>query len=195
MNRSLRRALTTLAAMPLVAGALLSAAPAATATHDVMPACDPNASTRLFTGTVLGWAEYLWIHPVSANETRICFGEYPDRLAMVLNTGVSITTPAVVQTPGFGNCASEVFDIQDPVDVQFSYGFTTAPTFCWGVNEATTTITVTGVAINSIPSVQVWRAPYGWLAFAHCSPYYASYLAGGSYYTWDNCYGYARRIL
>lgn len=200
-RKSLRRALTLAAATPLAAGALLTGAPAASATHQTIPACDPALSTRVFTGEILGQPSYVWIQPINASETRICIGSTPDRLVIGLDSGVYVTPVSVVRTQGVGNCGTEVFDIDDPGRAQLSFNFSTAPAICWGVDDVTTTITLKGPSVDRIPSIAVWRGGGGWVDLAMCADYYALWAADGlsydsySYQAYESCFYYPARIV
>lgn len=195
LRKSFRRALTTVAVTPVVAGILIAGAPAAMATHDVLPTCDPASSTRLYTGEVGGIAGYVWLQAISSDASRICIGVEPDDLVIDLDTGLSFSLPSVTNTPGTGNCGIEVADIDDPAAFQLSFNWTLTPSICIGMDDKTSTLRLNGVSVTNTPNVTVWRGGGGWVDLAACAVQYANYLSGGSYTTYYNCYNYPARIV
>lgn len=195
LRKSLRRAVTMVAVTPVVAGMLLAGAPAAMATHEVLPACDPVSSTRLYTGEVGGIGGYVWLQSISSDASRICIGLEPDDLVIDLDTGLSFSLPSVASTPGTGNCGTEVADIDDPAAFQLSFNWTLTPSICIGMDDKTSTLRLNGVSVTNTPNVTVWRGGGGWVDLAMCAIPYANYLSGGSYTAYNTCFAYPTRIV
>jgi hypothetical protein len=196
MMRSVRRALTMATALPVAACALLAGAPAASATHLLPVSCDLAQSTQLLDGEVLGEYHYVWVQQVSSSETLVCIGAYPTNFVVQIKSGVSLTPPGVTNTGGAGSCATELFDLNAPVQIQMSVGATTAPTLCIGLDDETTTLGLTGVSVNTLPDVNIWRDANPSYAYAFCPVDYALWVADSSnYWGYYYCRTQADQIL
>lgn len=195
MLSSVRRALTLAAAVPVTAAAMLAGAPAASANHELPFTCDPAQSLQLFDGEVLGQRYYLWVQQVSADETRICAGEYPADFVVRIKSGISFDPGGPIVDEGVGSCAVEVLDITAPVDIEVSYDVTATPTLCLGLNGETMTLGLTVLSLGELPNVGVWRSANPAFPEVFCVDWYVAYQLGTNEYGYLNCRTSARRLV
>ena len=196
MRKSVKRALALVSAVPMLAG-VVATAPAA---HAALPGC-PVGSTVLAEFDLLGgYHTRIATYDATATQKNLCIQllQY-EQMAIVLKTGVSITQPQVVQTPGTGRCAQPVIDMTSPVPLALSLGYSTSgtPSLCFGKDGVTTTISVTGASIQSLPAVEVWSGAHSILTrYGICAVEYARYQAGvGDFWDWFDCYAVDHRLV
>ncbi|HEX8002116.1 MAG TPA: hypothetical protein VF519_05425 [Mycobacteriales bacterium] len=193
MSRSsVRRALTLLAATPVAAAALLGTGPAASAVTNPPVSCDPAVSTKLLEGTVNGGFRYLYVEQ-RTDRTLVCAGNYPTNVVVEIKPAVGVTVPTVTRVDGLGSCATELLDLTAPAVIEVSYGVTTAPTLCIGLNDEWTTLGLTGASVNTLPDVNVYRSGNPSFVTAFCATEYFFYVQSGQvqyspqYYAYYNC--------
>lgn len=191
MPRSVRRALALASSVPLLAGALVAAAPAAHASHVAMPACGAG-STVLADFEVLGdFRTRVATYDAAPDRKHLCLQLlYWDQFTVVLDTEVGVTPPTVTQTAGTGSCAQRVLDVYQPVQLSVSVGVNTSgtPSLCLGKDGVTTTISVTGPSVQSLPDVEVWSAGDSYFQwYVWCMPRFVEGAVSGSQAGYVQC--------
>lgn len=169
MHRTLSRIASVAAGAALAAVGL----PASPATAASSASCPEAASTRILTGSVVGYNNKLWVYSPTPSQTIVCFDFYAATVlaagALVVNTNAGLTPPAVTPGTDPAACTIEVVRILDPVPFRLALG-ASGMTACFTVNSTTTSVTLGLPGVTGVPSVELWSdASYSWVDFVLCA--------------------------
>lgn len=200
MSRSLSRAAALAAATPVLAGALVAVAPAASATHTTPPAPSCGAAVPVVDFDVSGSPTTVAVQPVSPTQTNICLRSIDlFDLVFVVNDNVTLGQPEVEPGGGQFECDIPLFEARQPVPFQISFFVGGSHgTLCVEVNGTATTLNVVSLpSVTAVPSFEVWTNGSRFLdRFVFCGQQYLDYVQDSSLaYEWMSCYQAKRRVL
>jgi hypothetical protein len=184
----------------LAAAALIGGlgVPAAHADPTPMPTCPIEGSTTIFDDTVHDQRTRIALYPASAVETDVCFQTMNSvQFVLGIYAGTDGLTPAVVTTPGTGECAGSIAHTGGPVNIELGFDPATQ-SVCFGSDGETTTLSLTPAPGSPVPHLSLWLPAnsalneWGW-----CTTHWLRWKSGfrSTKAAWVACYQQDNQVL